>query len=220
MIYHFIHGKSLAQTYSILIIKNYLCIIDYNSKFPVIKKLEGLSAKNLNTTTKIIFAEYGTPQKIISDTGTNFVSDRFQQFCNTINVEQAVSQAYHHQSNGQVKACIKFIKCTFKKCADSGEDINMALLQIHTTPLYQGLPSPATIMFNRPVCGIMPVVYCKPIGQDCDDMHHHKLVDRQQKNNNDASSDFCIYPHRGNCSHPARRQWTMDSLDNSGHWQP
>ena len=43
--------------------KNYLCIIDYNSKFPVIKKLEGLSAEILITTTKIIFTKYGIPPK-------------------------------------------------------------------------------------------------------------------------------------------------------------
>ena len=41
--------------------KNYLHIIDYNSKFPVIKNLEGLSAESLITTTKIIFTEYGIP---------------------------------------------------------------------------------------------------------------------------------------------------------------
>ena len=117
----------------------------------------------------------------MSDSGTNFVSDRFHQFCKSINVEQAVSYAYHHQSNGQVEACIKSIKCMFKNCANSDKDINMALLQIHTTPLGQGLPSPATLMFGRPVHGIMPVVDCKPIGQDYDDKHHHKLVDRQQK---------------------------------------
>ena len=57
--------------------KNYLCIIDYNSKFTIIKKLEGLSAENFTNAVKIIFMEYGIPQKIMSDTGTNFVSDRF-----------------------------------------------------------------------------------------------------------------------------------------------
>ena len=36
--------------------KNYLCIVDYHSKFPVIKGLEGLSAGNLIATVKIIFA--------------------------------------------------------------------------------------------------------------------------------------------------------------------
>ena len=43
--------------------KNCLCIIDYNSKFPIIKRLKGLSAKNLTNAVKIIFAEYGIPQK-------------------------------------------------------------------------------------------------------------------------------------------------------------
>ena len=80
-----------------------------------------------------------------------FVSDRFQQFCKTINIEQAVSLAYHLQSNGQVKACIKFITSTFKKCANLGREIYMALLQIHTMLLGPGLLSLATLMFNRQV---------------------------------------------------------------------
>ena len=95
--------------------KNYLCIVDYHSKFPVIIRLEGLSTENLIATAKIIFAEYGIPCKLMSDAGTNFISDRFSKFCSSLNIKQAVSSAYHHQSNEQVKACIKFIKCTFKK---------------------------------------------------------------------------------------------------------
>ena len=39
--------------------KNYLYIVDYHSKFPVIKRMEGLSAENVIATVKIIFAEYG-----------------------------------------------------------------------------------------------------------------------------------------------------------------
>ena len=82
----------------------------------------------------------------------------------------------------------------FKKCADSDGDINMALLQICTTLLGQDLPSLATLMFNRQVHSIMPVLYHKPIGQDCDDDHHSKLLDRQHRNNNDASSIFASIP--------------------------
>ena len=43
--------------------KNYLCIIDYHSKFPVIKKMEDVSADSLILTCKIIFSEYGLPKK-------------------------------------------------------------------------------------------------------------------------------------------------------------
>ena len=95
--------------------RNYLCIVDCHSKFPVGKRLEGLSTENLIITIKVIFVEYGIPHKIMSDAGANFVSDRFREFFSSLSIKQAVSSAYHHQSNGQVKACIKFIKCTFKK---------------------------------------------------------------------------------------------------------
>ena len=107
--------------------------------------------EHLINAVTAIFAKYGILQKIMSDTGTNFVSERFRQFCKSINMEQAVSLAYHNQSNGQVEACIKFVKCTFKKCAESGRDKNIALLQIHTMPIGQGLQSLATLMFNRQV---------------------------------------------------------------------
>ena len=68
----------------------------------------------------------------------------------------------------------------------------MALLQICMTPLGHGLLSLATLMFNRPVHGIMPIIDCKPLVEDCDDCHA-KLIERQQKNNNDtAATSPCI----------------------------
>ena len=61
-------------------------------------------------------------------------------------------------------------------------------------PIGQGLPGLETLMFNRQVCGIMPVVDCKPIRQDCDDDNHSKLIDRQGKNDNDTSPVFSNIP--------------------------
>ena len=58
----------------------------------------------------------------------------------------------------------------------------MALLQICSIPLGQGLLSPATLMLNRQIQGIMPVLDHKPIGKDNDDEHHSKLIHRQHKN--------------------------------------
>ena len=84
----------------------YLCIEDYHSKFPVVKRLEGLSAKSLITTMKIIFTKYGIPGKLMSDAGTNFVSDKFQKFCNSISIEQAVLSMYDHQAMGSSKLAL------------------------------------------------------------------------------------------------------------------
>ena len=95
--------------------KNYLCIVDYHSKFLVIKRMKGLSAKSLIAAVKIIFVEYSIPHRLMSDAGGNFISEKFKKFCNSLNVEQAVSLSYHHQNNRQVEACIKFIKHTIKE---------------------------------------------------------------------------------------------------------
>ena len=70
----------------------------------------------------------------------------------------------------------------------------MALLQIRTTPLGPGLPSPAMLLFNRQVQGIMPVLDHKLVGQDCDDDHYRKLIDRQHKNDNDTPPVFPYIP--------------------------
>ena len=53
--------------------KHYLCIVDYDSKFLIIKNTEHLSEDSLILTCKIIFVEYWLPKKIMSDSGGNFI---------------------------------------------------------------------------------------------------------------------------------------------------
>ena len=97
--------------------KNYLCILDYHSKFPVIKKMEGLSTKSLIATTKVIFAEYGIPHKILSDAGTNFISDKFRKFCSRLNIQaSSVMSVYHHQSKGSLKHALNSSNEHLKMC--------------------------------------------------------------------------------------------------------
>ena len=79
--------------------KIYLCVIDYHSKFLIVKKTEGLSSDSLVSTFKFVFSEYSIPHKIMSDAGDNFISEKFKNFCNSLNIEQAISLLYHHQSN-------------------------------------------------------------------------------------------------------------------------
>ena len=150
----------------------------------------------ISIQSKVVFSEYGIPKLLTSDAGGNFISEKFKNFCNSLNIEQAVSSLYHHKSNGQVEACIKFIKSTMKKCFDSGSDVHIALLQIRTTPIRQGLLSPATLLFNCQVRGIMPVMNRLPINTDNDEEHHKALVNRQCKNEQgkDTPKNFVSLP--------------------------
>ena len=53
------------------------------------------------------------------------------------------------------------------------------------TPLGQGLPGPAMMLFNFPIRGIMPVINRMPAGIDNDDNECHKgIIKRQAKMTN------------------------------------
>ena len=67
-----------------------------------------------------------------------------------MNIEQVTSSSYHHQSNGQVEACMKFVKHTMEKCIETN-DIHIALLHIRATPLEPELPIQAMLLFNHPI---------------------------------------------------------------------
>ena len=90
-------------------------------------------------------------QKIVSDACTNFVSEEFKDFCRCLNIDQAMRSLYHHQSIGQVEACIKFVKGMIKKCRQTNNEASFALIQIWSTPTGAGIPSPATLLLNRPI---------------------------------------------------------------------
>ena len=81
------------------------------------KKANSLKAGDLVKGAKYSFAEFGLPREFISDAGTNFTSEMFIQFCRQMNREKAITSSYHHQSNCQMEACIKFINCTIKNAS-------------------------------------------------------------------------------------------------------
>ena len=50
-----------------------------------------------------------------------------------------------------------------KKCLDTNQNISLALLQIQSMPVGAGFPSPATILFNRPIKDLVPQMNREPI---------------------------------------------------------
>ena len=59
--------------------------------------------------------------------------------------------------------------------------MHIAYLQIRSTPLWSGLPSPATLLFNHPIRGIMPIHSRLLISTNNDDQCYEILVKRQTK---------------------------------------
>ena len=72
---------------------------------------------------KISFAEQGLFGKLVSDAGTSFVSEKFQDLYRCLDTNHAASSLYNNKSNGQAEACIKFMRRAMKRCFETNADI-------------------------------------------------------------------------------------------------
>ena len=68
-----------------------------------------------------------------------------------------------------------------KKYIKTNKDVHIALLQIRASPLEPGLPNPATLLFNHPICGIMSIMNRLPFNSNNDDKHYEVLIKRKAK---------------------------------------
>ena len=86
-------------------------------------------------------------------------------------------------------------KACYQKCIDTKPDIHIALLQIRSTLLGPGLSSPAMLLFNHTIQGIMPIVNIPPVNLNNDDEHYEAVVHRQMKNykNNDTFRKYASF---------------------------
>ena len=67
--------------------KHYLRIVDYYSKFPIVKRAEGLLADSIIPASTVNFAVYQLPRRIVSEAGSIFVSKKFKGFCRNLSIE-------------------------------------------------------------------------------------------------------------------------------------
>ena len=157
---------------------DYLLIVDYFSRFPVLRKLCSLTSKTVIQHFKEVFAEFGIPKTIISDGGTQFTSQEFKDFTSLWHIEHRTSSPRYPQSNGLAERFVQTIKISLKKTLAAGEDVEMALLMYRTMPLNHNLPSPAELLNSRKYRAVLPTRLTQSTAQ----RHHRQtMVELKQK---------------------------------------
>ena len=58
--------------------ENYLLVVNYTSKFPIICKLPSMTARVVMDIMKSIISEEGHPTTIVSDNGSHYTSEYFK----------------------------------------------------------------------------------------------------------------------------------------------
>lgn len=136
----------------------YLLVVDYYSKYPEVVNLnKNLTSKNIIENLKQIFARHGIPQIVVSDSGTNLISDEYQKFAKEWNFQIIAASPHHQQSNGMAERTIQTIKKLIKKCSENNEDVNLALLAYRNTPVLD-MYTPAQILMSRRLRDHMPII--------------------------------------------------------------
>ena len=136
----------------------YLVIVDYYSKMPIIWKMptSQCNSAKMITVLKELFAEHGIPEEIRSDNGPQFASHFFAEFTKDWNIKHSTSSPRNPRSNGQAESAVKIVKglLTHAKC--SGQDPYLALLAYRSTPVDSHLQSPAEMLYQHALHTTVP----------------------------------------------------------------
>ena len=94
----------------------WLICVDAFSKYPFVVMLNVGQTTTDHTIDALqqIFAIEGLPDTIVTDNGTQFVSNVFEQFCAKFNIKHLTSPVFHPASNGEAE---RFVQ-TFKRGVD------------------------------------------------------------------------------------------------------
>jgi len=69
--------------------------------------------------TKIVL-KHGIPEKILTDQGTNFLSEIFKNMCKLLKINKIQTTAYHPESNGALERSHRTLSATLYKQRSDG----------------------------------------------------------------------------------------------------
>ena len=135
---------------------NFLVVIDSHSKWIDVKHMRTITANRTIDELRLIFAEHGLPEEIVSDNGPQFTSDEFSKFLKQNNVKHTLSPPYHPQSNGAAERAVRVVKeALIKQVIDGKAHQSMKhrlanfLFRYRTTPHSTTGVTPAELMVKR-----------------------------------------------------------------------
>ena len=115
--------------------ENYLLVVDYTSKFPIIHKLPFMTARVVMEIMKSIISEEGHPATTFSDNGSCYASEYFKQEMQKYGIQHITTSPHYLQSKGFGKVYVKICKGILQKAKDAGEDPHLGMMVYCNTPL-------------------------------------------------------------------------------------
>ena len=81
-------------------LRSYLLVVNYTSRFPIVREIKSMSAQHIADHFRLIFSEYGWPDTLVSDNGPCYVAKAFTPLMKEYTVNHFTSSPHSPQLNG------------------------------------------------------------------------------------------------------------------------
>ena len=140
-----------------------LTLVDYATRYPEAVPLKRIDTETVAEALVDMFSRLGVPEEILSDLGTQFVSDCMKEVARLLSVRQLTTTPYHPMCNGLVEKYNGTLKAMMKKlCSDQPRQwhryINPLLFAYREVAQESTGFSPFELLYGRTVRGPMHIL--------------------------------------------------------------
>ena len=131
--------------------KMFLVVIDAHSKWIEVFPMSNATALTTVQNLRQLFARFGIPDSIVSDNGTQFTAQEFQDFCKSNGIQHIQVSPYHPLSNRLVERAVQVFKQGMKKASPGtvGDKVARLLFHYRITPHTTTGLSPSEMLIGR-----------------------------------------------------------------------
>ena len=143
--------------------KYVLTIMDHATRYPEAVPLKRIDAATVAEELCTVFTRLGLPSEILSDQGSNFLSDLMTQVTEILGITRLKTSPYHPQTNGMLERFHLTLKSMVRKTADDKREWDTCLPYvcfafrdaIHSSTGF----TPFQLLFGRDVRGPLSLIY-------------------------------------------------------------
>ena len=140
-----------------------LTLVDFSTRYPEAVPLKKIDTETVAEALVDIFSRLGVPEEILSDLGTQFVSDCMREVTRLLSIKQLTTTPYHPMCNGLTEKFNGTMKSMLKRlCSEQPRQwhhyINPLLFAYREVPQESTGFSPFELLYGRAVRGPMAIL--------------------------------------------------------------
>ena len=128
-----------------------LIVVDAHSKWIEAIPMSTASAQTTIQQLRKLIAQFGIPDTLVSDNGSQFTATEFQEFCRLNGIRHTTVAPYHPSSNGLAERAVRIVKEGLRKLKDGTmtDRLSRILFQYRITPQTTTGMAPAELLIGR-----------------------------------------------------------------------